>query len=658
MPHIFAASNKDLFYAFGRAQMQNQGNLLLSLYGQARGRAAEYWGQGYLSSDQLVRTLGFPQNAQHWYDEQTPEFRSYIAAFVAGINDYASQHPDQIADQYKVVLPVQVTDVLAHVERILSEFTLGDCTAAMSGGGGGKGSNGWAIGPAHSASGNAMLLANPHLPWNGDFTFMEAQMVSPSISAYGSALVGFPVLMIAFNNYISWTHTVNSADICDRYALTISGSGYLFDGAVKAFGTETQTLLVKQNDGTLVPQQLVIRHSVQGPVFLLNGGNQLQAIAIRAAGLNQFPAYGALQEWWDMARSKNLQDFQSALKRLQIPTFNVIYAGRDGHVMYLYNGEVPQRPSGDLNYWQGVIPGDTSSTLWTTLLPYSALPKIIDPPSDWVQNSNDPPWVSTFPQVLDPNNYPPYIVAQGMGFRDQRGVRMLTDQNRLSFEQMETDLFSSHMELADRLLDQLITAARASDNTLAKQAAGVLQAWDRSANADSKGAVLFQQWVIDVFQTHESIFAVQWDPANPRTTPSGLADPTAAVNALAQAAQDLLSQHRALDVPWGDVYRMQRGNVNLPASGAPGDPLGVFRVLGFQPQQDGTWVANGGDSYMAIVEFSTPLRARVLLTYGNSSQPGSPHNGDQLNLYAHNQMRDALLTVPEIMSHLETIDAL
>ena len=44
VPHIFATDMEEMHYAFGWAQMQNHGNLILRLYGQARGRSAEYWG--------------------------------------------------------------------------------------------------------------------------------------------------------------------------------------------------------------------------------------------------------------------------------------------------------------------------------------------------------------------------------------------------------------------------------------------------------------------------------------------------------------------------------------------------------------------------------------------------------------------------------------
>lgn len=91
VPHIFAQDNASAFYAFGWAQMYSHGNLLLQLYAQSRGRAAEIYGEAYLTSDQTVRLLGIPELGEAWYTEQSPTFRTYLDAFVAGINDYAAQ---------------------------------------------------------------------------------------------------------------------------------------------------------------------------------------------------------------------------------------------------------------------------------------------------------------------------------------------------------------------------------------------------------------------------------------------------------------------------------------------------------------------------------------------------------------------------------------
>ena len=91
---------------------------------------------------------------------------------------------------------------------------------------------------------------------------------------------------------------------------------------------------------------------------------------------------------------------------------------------------------------------------------------------------------------------------------------------------------------------------------------------------------------------------------------------------------------------WGDVYRLQVGEHDHPASGAPGS-LGVFRVLGFTPAEGETHRQRAvqGDSYVAVVEFSDPPRARALLSYGNHSQAGSPHVGDQLELLSRQELR-------------------
>jgi acyl-homoserine-lactone acylase len=102
-------------------------------------------------------------------------------------------------------------------------------------------------------------------------------------------------------------------------------------------------------------------------------------------------------QFWDMARANNVSEFEAALQRLQLPMFNIIYSDRDGHILYLFNAQVPIHSQGDWKYWQGVVPGDTSATLWTKTHPYTDLPRVLDPPSGWLQNANDPPWSATFP---------------------------------------------------------------------------------------------------------------------------------------------------------------------------------------------------------------------------------------------------------------------
>lgn len=646
VPHIYGKDAEGVFQSFGWAQMQSHGDLILRLYGQARGQSAEYWGENYLESDKYVRTMGIPTRARDWYDAQTPTMRRYLDAFATGINAYAQEHPDLINDDVEQVLPVNGVDVLAHIQRVLHfNFVVSpQAIASLGTRRPSVGSNAWAIAPSHSASGNAMLLANPHLPWSDLYLFYEAQLIAPGIDAYGAALVGMPMLAIAFNNNLGWTFTVNTHDGWDAYALTPTQGGYLFDNQVRPFETETQTLKVKQADGTLRNESLVIQRSIHGPIVAQNNG---KPVALRVVGLDQ---PNIMEQLWDMAQASNLSQFEAALQRLQLPMFNVLYSDAKGHIFYLFNAQVPIHSQGDWRYWQGVVPGDTSATLWTKTHPYRDLPRVLDPPSGWLQNANDPPWTTTFPQVLDPNNYPPYLAPQFMDFRPQRSVRMLREESKMSWETMIADKFSSRMELADRILDDLIPAARQSGSELGKQAADVLDVWDRTADANSRGAALFALWVRSM--PNSNWFATPWDKNSPLTTPDGLADSAAAVQVLETAATTVKLLYGALDVPWGEVARLRYDTVDLPASGGPG-LLGIFRVLDLVPAS-GIFQPFSGDTYIAAIEFSDPIKAKVLLTYGNATQPGSPHIGDQLPLYARNELRPAWRTRQDIEAHLES----
>ncbi len=528
---------------------------------------------------------------------------------------------------------------------------------------GATGSNGWAIAPSHTAGGNAMLLANPHLPWSDLFLFHEAQLIAPGVDIYGVSLVGLPALVIAFNDYLGWTQTTNPFDGMDLYELTLVGDGYSWDGGIRAFDTEKHVLKVKQKNGSLHEEQLTVRRSVHGPVIAEKEG---KALAVRMVGLDQPHIF---EQYWEMMQATSLEEFEKALKRLQMPMQNFIYADREGHIMYLFNGRVPKRATGDWNYWQGVVPGDTKETLWTETHPYSDLPRIVDPPSGWVQNANDPPWYATFPMLLDPDDFPSYIAPIApwmMGlrpFRPQRSVRMLTEDEKITFEELIEYKHSTRMELADRILDDLIPAARKHGSHLAQKAAGVLEAWDREADADSRGTMLFYRWAQEIgyFRyasnspwggVDPGVFAIPWSEQEPLTTPDGLKNPGAAVKALEAAAESVVKQYGALDVPWGDVFRIRYAGKDYPGNGGP-DQFGIFRTMYFTPEADGCYRSVAGDTYIAAVEFSDPVRAEVLLGYGNSSQPDSPHRGDQLELFSRKKLRPVWRTREEIEKHLE-----
>ncbi len=659
VPHIYASRAEGLFRAQGWAQMKAHGDLILRLYGQARGRAAEYWGEDYLRSDVDTRAVGIPTRASEWAGMQGPELAGYLEAFVAGMNDYAREHHEALDDEVEVVLPLTVEDALAHFLRVihfnfvasprqipgalrsnLMEGTLGE---------GRPGSNAWAIAPTRSASGNAMLLANPHLPWSDFFLWFENHLVGPDFDAYGATLVGMPLVTIGFTDHLGWTHTVNTYDGSDVYELTLEGTGYLFDGEVRDFESRVETVRVRQGDGTLVERDLTVRSSVHGPV--LGEGNG-KAYALRVAGLEGAQVFG---QYYDMLRATNLEEFEAAMGRMQMPMFTTMYADREGHIMHLFNGLIPVRSRGDVAFWQGTVPGTTSETLWTEYHPYEDLPKAVDPESGWLQNANDPPWTTTFPRPrgMDPARYAAYTAPEFMHPRAQRSARMLMEDESITFEELVEYKHSTHMEVADRLLPALVAAAREGGGPVAEEAADVLEGWDGNSDVESRGAVLFLEWAQGFWnRTRGNAFATPWDPSDPMGTPRGLAEPGLAVQVLEEAAQAVLGRYGSLDVPFGEVYRIRWDELDLPGNGMSG-PAGVFRAAGYGRAEDGKFQIGGGDSFVLAVEFGDPIRAMAVTGYGNASQQGSAHRTDQLRLFSEKRMRPVWRNREEIEENLE-----
>jgi acyl-homoserine-lactone acylase len=643
VPHIFGKTKQEMYHAYGWAQMHNHADLILKLYGQSRGRGAEYWGEKYLETDKKIVLFEIPDYARENYQLQEEPYKSYLDAFVMGVNKYAETHPDAISEEYRQVLPVTGIDVMAHVLRVLClEFVAWDdfntIERRLA-----PGSNAIAIAPSRSASGNAMLVTNPHLAWSDMHLWFEAHLTSPGFNAYGITLVGAPTLSMAFNEHLGWAFTVNPMDGADTYELSLHRKGYRMDRRVRQFVTKNKTLKVRQSDGSHRSIETGFRYSVHGPV---TGEKDGKALALRLVGLSN---YRIFEQYHRMSAASNLDEFEDAMKLLQNPMFNIIYADCDGNIFYLFNGNVPVRPEGDHAFWKGIIDGTKSKYLWNTIHTYDELPKLVNPPAGFIQNCNDGPWVSTYPSELDPSLFPSYMASHSMTLRPQRALNLIRKNPSISFDQLIGYKMDSGMEAADRFLDDLLNAVRQFPNPEALEAARVLENWDGKTNAGSTGAVLFARW-FDMLGS--SGFEIRYDPKDPVNTPRGLKEPEKAVEILVRASTDLKKRYGAQDIPWGDIHRIRLNDIDLPASGG-GGRYGILHTMEYMDDHDGKRRVVFGETYIAVTEFGDPVRAMVLLGYGNATQSGSIHAGDQLEYMAAGKLRPALLNRHEILENLE-----
>jgi acyl-homoserine-lactone acylase len=738
VPHIYGPDIPTVVRGLAYAQMENHAESLLNNVARARGRSAEYFGPGAsnfnITYDTLMRTYGIQARAQAWVAQGGAFQQSVLQAFCDGVNEYATRNPGQILPQLQQILPVVPADITAgEIETInytfLPEQDDVPATIATWQSGGitavrklkrvhrPVGSNGWGIMPAKSADGNAILMGNPHLPWGnnmpisdsdanqnfGIYQWIEANLIigdpnNPTVNASGVTFIGGPFIGLGFNDYLGWTHTNNTIQNADLYQLTLDSTGtkYLFGGSYIPLQHTTSVIKVLQSNGTEVPQTVDIYTSIHGPVVAFNSAHT-QALALRVAGLNQ-PSL--VTQYWNMIQAQNLQQFQAAESMLQMPFFNTMYADRGGNVFYLFGGQQPVRPAGTTaaDVFGTVLDGTDPKQLWTKTMSFAQLPQAVNPPGNFVANSNNPPWTSAFPQPasLNPANYPAYIAPQFMDFRPQHGATFLTSPpEKLTAAQVLAGKESNEMYLADRVVGDLIaianTAAQSGDTT-AQAAAAILSSWDHTANATSAGGPLFEAWwtlvaadvqagkisadTTDSFYSPHPKFRVPWSPATPITTPSGL-DPSNNAQLLADldaAYANTVGTFGSASIPWGTAHKttlVTRSGAtqnlvlpflsDLPLSGAD-DEYGPLRVvnpyfISVPPLINSQFISYGGDGYVQVIEFTpTGAQGGTLLTYGNASRPNSPHITDQLPFFQSQTLKPALRTFSAVQSAAVSVE--
>ena len=660
VPHIYAESLEEALYALGWAQMRAHGDVILESFAVGRGRAAELWGEAYAPSDRHVLAMGLRARLDELRGEvgEMPESE----AFVAGMNAFAETHPEALDERLARALPLTVDDLLAGEALTVDRGLVEGFRARYLAGGDARrhslvsapsapASNAWAIGPSRSASGNPILLSNTHLGWPNlrevvpdaavgvvGLLWFEAHIVTPDLDFYGVGPVGAPALVVGFNDDAGWTVTIPSLfDTVDFYELTLVDDGYLFDGEVREFETDSHTLRVRQEDGSYREEEVVARRSVHGPVIAERGDG---AVAVRAHEPTAVEA--ASTQFWDMARATDVDAFLGALEQQPLPIpLNVFYADRSGTIMFTLAGAFPDRPEGDYDWGGGLIPGDTSETLWRGILPFEAMPVVIDPEAGYLQNANEPFYSLTLPIELDPADFPADWPEPQLWPRSQRSLQLITGQDRFSAADVMTLKFDTHSLLADQVLDEVVALGLEHGSSDARDAAALLAAWDRRFDAESVGAVVFAFWAMhyedDILAGAPfpaDAFAVPFDWARPLETPRGVADPVMAVRALEYAAAAVLESFGALEVPWGAFYTFRLGGEALPAFAAPPEGFGLFVPNFAAPTEHGPMATVGGDTWVAVIEFGERARAQAVFSYGNTTDLDSPFFANQLALYA------------------------
>jgi acyl-homoserine-lactone acylase len=656
VPHIRAESLRAAAFGFGYAQAEDHALGLSRKALAATGRMSEYFGVEHLAADLFARRYGIADPAA--LDRVPPEARAMLESFADGFNFYIHRRRAELPPW---VNPISAADALAVNRSELARFAFnrGRSIERLRRRVDGRpevaeveeaalGSNMWALAPERSASGAAMLMGNPHQPWSD--VFYEAHLTVPGeLNVYGAAFVGGVAPVLAFNDRLGWSHTVNDPDLEDIYELRLDperADSYLFDGESIPFEPYEVAVKVAEGESMREERRTYWRTPI-GPVVHRTAD---RAYAIKSSALDEV---GAIQAWLDMSRARDLAQFEAALDSNAIPMFNVAYADVDGNILYRWLARLPRRPEG--RNGDDPTPANGAADVWQELHAPGELPRLLNPPGGYVQNSNDPPWFTTLHLPLDPARHPSAIPAPRLGLRSQHGLELIHNRKKFTLEEIAALKNGAKMLLADRLRDDLVAALRNGEGRAAgapPEAAALLGAWDGTVTPKSRGPVLFELWWREYRRSTSTPWRIPWSADDPAATPRGLGDPAAAVAALNAAVAETVRRFGAMDVAWGEVHRARRGDLDLPIAGGSGE-LGFFRVLDFDAAADGKLVVSGGDGFVFAVEFApTGPRALSILAYGQNERPGSLHHADQLALFAEGRMKTVNFTEEQIQANL------
>jgi len=132
---------------------------------------------------------------------------------------------------------------------------------------------------------------------------------------------------------------------------------------------------------------------------------------------------------------------------------------------------------------------------------------------------------------------------------------------------------------------------------------------------------------------------------------------------LYETIKDLQKRFGSWKVQWGDVNRYQRvGNDENFDDKKPSLPVGLASATwGSLPSyQSSRRVANSnkrygfsGNSFIACVEFGKKVKAKSIITGGQSFDPSSKHFTDQAQMYIDGKFKDVLFYKEDVMKHVE-----
>ncbi|MCF6238918.1 MAG: penicillin acylase family protein [Candidatus Marinimicrobia bacterium] len=497
IPHIFARTETDAYFALGYAMAQDRLFQMEFLRAAGNGSLSEILGESMLKSDRFLRRIMLrPRDAQGLFDSNPPQVQAMLTYFMEGINSFIKADPDlpiefrllghtptlwtiadmlaiiklqswQLSYNYDMELIYRQLNQKLGLEKaaelfpyysaehlkLLDEFgtpTSGDAELISQAVklkellGTNGGSNNWVVSGERSASGKPILCSDPHLHGSrlpGPWYF--AHLKAPGLDVAGGFFPGLPTALIGHNRQIAWGLTNMGPDVQDLFIEEVNPDNpyqYLYKENWLDFEVIPETIFIKDDseESGFRTEELEIRRSIHGPV--IKEDEEVLALAWTGHHFN-----GELEAFYRLNHASDWGEFTAAVAHFSTAPQNYVYADVAGNIGYYGAGKVPLRKQGS-----GIfpVPGSTGDYDWEGYIPFEDMPHIYNPAGGLIVTANAEPYGEDYPYPM-PGVYAPE-------YRTRRIRELLKSKEKLTADDMAAIQFDRQSYLAPVFLKYLI----------------------------------------------------------------------------------------------------------------------------------------------------------------------------------------------------------
>jgi len=651
VPHIYGKSDADAVFGLLYAQCEDDFRRVERNYVWAIGRLAELEGEEALYSDLRANLFMTEAEAKAAYETAPDWLKELCVAFADGINFYLHTHPQanpQVITRYEPWMPmfffegsiggdiesIPTSRIQAFYEEnkaMASAAELEDVLIEP------QGSNGIAIAPELTESGNAMLLINPHT----SFYFRpEVHVVSEEgLNVYGAVTWGQFFVYQGFNEKTGFIHTSTFVDFKDEFEEEIVETDGIFQ---YKYGEELRdveqlTVTLKFKEGEeLKEKEFTFYRTHHGPITHKNGDKWV------ATKINWDPV-NAISQSYIRTKMNNYAEFKDMMNIRTNSSNNTVFADSDGNIAYFHGNFIPKRnPEFDFS---NPVDGSNPATDWQGLHTVDESILILNPENGWIQNCNSTPFTAAAEFSPKKENYPVYMAPDAENFRAVHAIKVLQEVKKLNLDSFLQLAYDPYLPVFEYLIPELISVLEKTGNA-EKELLDVLKAWDYRTSKESVAMSVAHFYG----ENYQREFRSMNRFINPMPT-AKVPSESELVSVFEQTIAQMNEDFGTWNTPWSEINRFQRlsGDIDLEYDdNAPYVPVGLasgnwgaLAAYGARTY-DGTKRLYGyrGNSFVAVVEFGEKVKAKTILAGGQSSDPSSPHFFDQAQRYADVEFKD------------------